>query len=531
MFPTKPRLVSERALVEKKYLDACYLGNIKMVKRMLQKEDRVFNNDYFLVKCLNRACDGDSSVGRNGNCIKLCAIILKYRDIDKMVCRCVFQLLLHTCKMGNLALIKLYTQLFTKLSENEAYYISMMYNACKSGNVDLIRYMRFLIYGSNNKNARLVLNKSKCLENACLSGNMESVKLFVEYGGLEWGWDANWNEYRIWENCLNKACKSGNIEVVNYALYEKYAMVSSDTLYYAGASGNMEVVDLIVNYINMNYYSYRNKDGGIYEDYRKILHGACSKGHLEIVKLCIDKIDIDKISDPSIEECIKKCMGWACQYGYVEIFKYMDDMIANDVSFDNWNIYASRACTVDENINNAEILELLIKKGANEYNYYMYHTCLHGLTDFVEVLVTNGATNWDNGLLGACKGGYPDLVRLMINYGAKLNINLMYNFETCWYLHPDICKILITNGANEFERLVETDNFKLYCFWLRSKESDGSDNDYKNDSRWMQLLAEHPTCVLLVGGKIMAKRAKRTKRAKCAVRKLPDELYVLLAEY
>lgn len=502
------KMLSKKSLADK-YLDACYLGNIKMVKHMLQKENRVFKNDYFLLDCLKRACDGDSSIGRNGNCIKLCTTILKYRDINKMIPRCVYRLLLHTSKMGNLALVKLYTKLYLKFGTDDyPHYECMMYSACLSGNVDLINYMLHLIYTGEDNYARLSLRKLRCFANAFSSGNMKSIELLKRYNFDE-ETNSSLNQVLSFEyiksNCLRNACESGNIEIVKYAI-AKGSEVSNQCFFWAGSSGDMEIINLIASYLT---------DLTENVDFDEIMYGACCNGRLEIIKLFIDKIDYDNTVS---------CISAACQNGHAEIVKYMIKINRCCNSIEDWNICADRACMIDERINNAEILELLIKKGANEFNKYMYHVCLHGLFDFAEALVKNGATDLDDGLLGACKGGHHDLARLMIHHGAtKLNRNLMYTFHSNVYLHPDICKLLLMNGANNVDRLEETDDFQLHCIWLRSE---GIKPD-RNDDKWMQLLAEHPTCVLLVCCKIMKKRAKCSS----VVKRLPDELFVLLSKY
>ena len=61
------------------------------------------------------------------------------------------------------------------------------------------------------------------------------------------------------------------------------------------------------------------------------------------------------------------------------------------------------------------LLEDCIKCEPNEG---LSGACRGGHTKLVEILITKGATNFDGGLYEACEGGHMPLVELMITEGA-----------------------------------------------------------------------------------------------------------------
>ncbi len=65
-----------------------------------------------------------------------------------------------------------------------------------------------------------------------------------------------------------------------------------------------------------------------------------------------------------------------------------------------------------------DIVDLMIKNGATDWDYGLEGACCCGHRDLVDLMIKNGATAWNWGLIGACRGGHRDLVDLMIKNGA-----------------------------------------------------------------------------------------------------------------
>ncbi len=101
-----------------------------------------------------------------------------------------------------------------------------------------------------------------------------------------------------------------------------------------------------------------------------------------------------------------------------------------------------------------------LKQLALDGNYQVVHqkkyrnllrACKGGHRDIVDLMIKNGATDWNGGLGGACRGGHRDLVDLMIKNGATYwNWGLR---EACEGGHRDLVDQMIKNGATNWNWL------------------------------------------------------------------------------
>ena len=66
-----------------------------------------------------------------------------------------------------------------------------------------------------------------------------------------------------------------------------------------------------------------------------------------------------------------------------------------------------------------ELIQLMIEKGANDWNLGLRYACLGGSMEIVQLMIDKGANNWYWCLESACKGGSMEIVQLMIEKGAK----------------------------------------------------------------------------------------------------------------
>ena len=65
-----------------------------------------------------------------------------------------------------------------------------------------------------------------------------------------------------------------------------------------------------------------------------------------------------------------------------------------------------------------DVIELLIRKGANDWNYGLYGACRGGSIEAAKLMIRRGANQWTVGFWCACCGGSLELVKLMIEMGA-----------------------------------------------------------------------------------------------------------------
>ena len=73
-----------------------------------------------------------------------------------------------------------------------------------------------------------------------------------------------------------------------------------------------------------------------------------------------------------------------------------------------------------------DMINFLIEKGANDWNFGMYGAAKGGRLDLVESFIQKGADYWEMGLCGAAEGGHLDLVDLFIEKGADEYYISMY---------------------------------------------------------------------------------------------------------
>lgn len=479
--------MSSKFIIEKKYYDACFVGDIDTVTYMVKKEGKTLrNNSKFLTGCLKRACDG-------GNVEVYKMIADHFNTLGSKVWNISGQLgdvALYACKTGKLAIVVCYLNMGRY---DQSSYMAMLLRSCKSGNVELIKLMLSEVYdkfgygfsadGSMFGRNDVRYNTTYHLQNACKSGNIESVKLFIGTS------DINTN----WEKCFKMAYRSGNSEVIKFITQKSKLVARGDfgILYEAGKSGNVDIFNSLFFHDTPIDESYI---------YRYFILGACWCGHIEVVKLIFQKVNVGNLD---------KYIDNACRKGHIEIVKFFVEKGAM-----NWNIYATAAC--QQLRDNLEIVEYMVENGANNFNEYLYYACFHGWLDFVYFLVKKGATDWNTGLRGACNGGHVDLAQLMIKYGATDLNEILGNCENSYV---DLQRVLILGGANQFRHISNTYDFKLYSMCKTVGKLCN-----RNNLKWLQLLVEYPPCVLLVGSII-------TINNKCHIKRLPKELFVLLDQF
>ena len=100
----------------------------------------------------------------------------------------------------------------------------------------------------------------------------------------------------------------------------------------------------------------------------------------------------------------------ACRGGHKELAELM---ITKGAS--NWNYGLGGACQKGHK----ELAELMITKGASNWIFCLGGACQKGHKELVELMITKGADNWNWGLCSACREGRKELVQLMILKGAN----------------------------------------------------------------------------------------------------------------
>lgn len=461
-----PVKLSAKLILENKYLDACYAGDIKTVECMIKKEGKTLKSNNFLVKCLKKVCEGGSG-GNLTNCNDIFKIIHEYRniyDIDRND-----EILYMACKMGRLDIFKFYFDISNLYHD---IMLNCLYESCGSSNIQLIKFILERVITNN-------IDWNKCLNHACLSGNLRSVKFILEHKAV---WTVgNW--------ILCNACEGGNIEIVKLIFEMGPPRDLGEHLIYACRSknkaGGVEVFNFLLEKGANNF--------------NLCAYNACLSGNLEMVKLMITmeySVNIDE------------CMRVACFCSHIHIVEFL----INKFNFQHLDTYARHA--LNGNSVGINAVEYLVKKGAVDVDYYLFYACLYGHIDLVELLVEKGATNWNRGLCGAYNGNHIELAQLMINYGATNIDDYIIISDKHPDKHSDIIYLLVSKGATKLTNLYNTKDFKLYILYCKFKGISS------NNAKSMELLLEYPPYVLFVGSRL-------SKNYNC-VKKIPKELFALL---
>lgn len=334
-------------------------------------------------------------------------------------------------------------------------HVDIMYTVCKLGNIEIINAI--IERGYNNWNEGL---KGSCYGN---SDNVEIVKLMIKNGGS------------FTSECLHLACVAGNIKIINVLID-----------HYVNDSDDLNDLDDLMDWDDWDDWAYW--DSG--------LSGACRGGHMDIVKLMIEKGSSNWNAG----------MCGACKGGHMNIVKFMIDCGANE-----WSLGSRHA----GHSNQIEIVKFMLSKGATNYDDCLKCACFCGDIELAKAMIEKGATDWNSGLLKACQEGHVELVQLMLQNGAtNLNESLIMNNHNT--KNTNISMLLVAKGANNLNCLSDTCDFRLLFT---------HNNYYKvkvKHNNYMDLLPKYPPCVLFVGS--------RLSKNNC-VNKLPVELFKVLCQY
>lgn len=93
-----------------------------------------------------------------------------------------------------------------------------------------------------------------------------------------------------------------------------------------------------------------------------------------------------------------------------------------------------------------DIIDLVIKYGANNWNMGLNGACMGGHVDIISMMIQNGANNWNSGLTYACAGGHFNIIRMMFSKGANNYDRGLYSLfggaKSDKQFNIDICKRL-----------------------------------------------------------------------------------------
>lgn len=97
-----------------------------------------------------------------------------------------------------------------------------------------------------------------------------------------------------------------------------------------------------------------------------------------------------------------------------------------------------------------KLLKLIHEGEFDKWNWGLFNACLNGNLDIVELMIKHGANDWNDGLIHASHGGHLDIVQLMIEKGADDWNSAFY--RACQHTdNLDVMNLLIDKGGDEFD--------------------------------------------------------------------------------
>lgn len=103
--------------------------------------------------------------------------------------------------------------------------------------------------------------------------------------------------------------------------------------------------------------------------------------------------------------------------------------------------------------NRMDIVQLMISKGADRWNYSMAKASGAGHIPIVQFMISKGANNWDESMAWASGGGHTSIIELMLARGAG-NWNWAMVCASAGG-HLDIVQYMIKRGAKRWKQAID----------------------------------------------------------------------------
>ena len=169
--------------------------------------------------------------------------------------------------------------------------------ACLGGNFKVACHMFKLLSKRGNFSIDSAFN------NACLSGNMDIIKMTIEHA-------QNNNQILNWDVGLNRACDNGHIHVVRYML-ELGASDLNDGFKTACFRGHFEIIQLLVS--RARHINYALKW------YRTFVE-CCKVGDFKILEFLYNNGDFNRKHH---KKALWPCIRNACEAHHIDVVKWL----------------------------------------------------------------------------------------------------------------------------------------------------------------------------------------------------------------
>ncbi|XP_067661816.1 serine/threonine-protein phosphatase 6 regulatory ankyrin repeat subunit B-like [Haliotis asinina] len=329
---------------------------------------------------------------------------------------------------------------------------NILHCACRGGDVEVVKYILsqemvdINSLGHRKKTPAMVAGQE---------GHMKVVELLAKLRA-----DLSLSDVSG-SNILHIACYCGQINIVNYILSLKLVDVNSrgwknrTSVMVAAKHGHKEVVELLA--IHRADLSLNDESGS------NILHIACYRGHIGIVKyiLSLNSVDVNSRgwkdrtpvmvaaeqrhkevvkllvqhgTDLSLRDKLGNVVQTACYRRQIDVVKYVLSLNSVDIKNRGWK--KRIPVTIATELRNEEVVELLVK---NEIDLSLTdedgHTILHlvsykGCVDVLKYLlslnsldINNRGWNKMTPVMLAADHGHKEVIELLLNHRADLSIS------------------------------------------------------------------------------------------------------------
>ncbi|XP_067676346.1 serine/threonine-protein phosphatase 6 regulatory ankyrin repeat subunit A-like [Haliotis asinina] len=389
-------------------------------------------------------------------------------------------------RSGHTEVIRLLVKNGADLSLRDAHGDNILYYACLGGHVEVVKYVV-----SKNRvdiNSRGKDRKTPVMV-AGARGHKDVVELLVKYGANLSLRDAHG------DNILYFACLGGHVEVVKYVVSKNRVDINSrgkdkkTPVMVAGESGHRNVVELLVKYgANLSLRdAHRNN----------ILHLACGRGHVGVVKYVIsqDTVDINSRgnnkktpimvagrrghtevirllvkngADLSLRDAHgDNILYHACLGGHVEVVKYV--VSKNRVDINSRGKDKKTPVMVAGERGHKDVVELLVKYGANlslrdaHRNNILHLACGRRRVEVIKCVISHNVVDINSigkdkktPVMVAGETGQRDVVKLLVKYGANLSLRDAHGDNILYYAclggHVEVVKYVVSQHVQDINR-------------------------------------------------------------------------------
>ncbi|XP_067661991.1 ankyrin-3-like [Haliotis asinina] len=329
---------------------------------------------------------------------------------------------------------------------------NMLLSASREGDMEVVKFV--LSQNIVDVDSRGPRKKTPVML-AAQYGYKEVVELLVENGAdLSLVYDTGSNGFQL-------ACSTGRLEVVKYIIAQNTVDINYRGLrkktaaMIAAESGHKEVVELLVE---------NGADLSLaYDTGSNILHSACSRGRLEVVKYILSQniVDINcrgwmkKTPVMTAAECghedvvellvengadlslacstSNNILHLACSKGYVEVLKYV--LSQNTVDINSRGRSKKTPAMIAAECGHEKVVELLMEKGANlsltcdTGSNILHLACSKGRLEVLKYILSQNIVDINSRgrskktpAMIAAECGHEKVVELLMEKGANLSL-------------------------------------------------------------------------------------------------------------